>query len=178
MWMHPSQTWSWIQTNNGLHARSQLPNITITMMQNIQSSRTYIGISTNITRGAKYSTRSAKNSDFFIPLFNSYVENITRARCGHLEIPKHVENTQELVQTSARNLLKSRGKEAPRGAHWKHYEQAPLLGPITRLWHHSTGCSNVESMYGHNIIWLTLGSGATCVSWPLVSMPSFLVPFE
>jgi hypothetical protein len=28
-----------------------------------------------------------------IRTLNSYVENITRARCGHLKIPKHVEST-------------------------------------------------------------------------------------
>ncbi len=28
-----------------------------------------------------------------IQKLNSYVENITRARCGHLKIPKHVEST-------------------------------------------------------------------------------------
>jgi hypothetical protein len=46
---------------------------------------------------------------------NSYVENITRAWGAHLIIAKSVESTQELVQTSAHNLLKSRHKSSSAG---------------------------------------------------------------
>ena len=49
--------------------------------------RTNVGISTS--KETKYSQQRVQN----IQTLNSYVENITRARCGHLKIPKHVEST-------------------------------------------------------------------------------------
>ena len=60
----------------------------------------YVGISTRITYEQNIRTRAKKYLETFYALsetlytqFNSYVENITRARCGHLKIPKHVEST-------------------------------------------------------------------------------------
>jgi hypothetical protein len=50
-----------------------------------------------------------------IQMLNSYIENITRAQCGHLKIPKHVESKKELIQTSAHNLLKFKCKGGSAG---------------------------------------------------------------
>jgi hypothetical protein len=61
---------------------------------------------------------------------NSYVENIMRAWCGHPKIPKYIESTYELVQTSAHSLLKFKCKNGSVGCSFgRHNEQAPL-GPI------------------------------------------------
>jgi hypothetical protein len=60
------------------------PPSNITKLQNIQRGRTNVGISTNKI----YAQLRVQN----IRTLNSYVENITRAQCGHLKIPKHVES--------------------------------------------------------------------------------------
>ena len=62
---------------------------------------TYVGISTRITYEQNIRTRAKKYLKTFythfpkhsIHNFNSYVENITRARCGILKSPKRVEST-------------------------------------------------------------------------------------
>ena len=48
---------------------------------------TYVGISTRLTN-ILYALSETLYTDF-----NSYVENVMRARCAHLKSPKHVEST-------------------------------------------------------------------------------------
>jgi hypothetical protein len=103
------------------------PLSNITKLQHIQRGRTNIGISTS--KETKYSQQRVQN----IQMLNSYVENITRAWCGHLKNPKHVESTYELVQTSAHNLLKFKCKSGSAGRSFGgHNEQAPLR-PMTKM---------------------------------------------
>jgi hypothetical protein len=63
------------------------PLSNITKSQNIWRGRTNVGISTS--KATKYSQERVQN----IQTLNSYVENVTCARCGHLKIQKHVEST-------------------------------------------------------------------------------------
>ncbi len=107
------------------------PPSNITKSQNIQRGRTNVGISSN-----KIFTIMCSK----FRMLDSYVENITRARWGHMKIPKHLESMQELEQTSAHNLLKSKRKSGSAGRSLGgHYELAPL-GPITITRYLTTVC--------------------------------------
>jgi hypothetical protein len=77
MIMNPNKGWMAMQEN---------PLSNITKLQNIWRGRTNVGISTS--KETKYSQRVQN-----IQTLNSYVENITRAGCGHMKIPKHLEST-------------------------------------------------------------------------------------
>ncbi len=67
--------------------------------------------------------------------FNSYVENIMRARWAHLKSPKRVESTQELGQTSRHQPVKSSRKNHPGGAlqlRLRQYSERPSGPSITK----------------------------------------------
>ena len=58
-----------------------------TQIKNNRMCVTYVGISTRLTN-ILYALSETLYTDF-----NSYVENVMRARCAHLKSPKHVEST-------------------------------------------------------------------------------------
>ena len=100
---------------------------------------TYVGISTRITYEQNICTRAKQYLEIlfthfpkhYIHNFNSYVENITRARWGILKSPKHVESMKELAQRMAHRKLKSDRKNRPGGAlqlRLRQYSERPL-GP-------------------------------------------------
>ena len=95
---------------------------------------TYVGIS--IKNYFTYLGISTRKNDL-----NSYVENITRARCGFLKSPKRVESsTQEHAQTSHHQTVKSSRKNRPGGAlqlRLRQYSERPS-GPSTNVFGFNT----------------------------------------
>jgi hypothetical protein len=70
-----------------MNGMQENPLSNIPKSQNIRRGRTNVGFSTS--KETNYSQQHVQN----IQTLNSYTENITCARCGHLKIPKHVEST-------------------------------------------------------------------------------------
>ena len=98
---------------------------------------TYVGISTRLTN-ILYAL-----SETLYTHFNSYVENITRARWGILKSPKRVESTLELAQRMAHRKLKSGYNNRPGGPlqlRLRQYSERPSGPSNATIYHYNATC--------------------------------------